>query len=200
MQPRTQVICWRDPPSPNARCPCACTSAARASRLLCFERAVNSPTLSTPTAHARPLRLWSWCALLRAPLRMRVRGVQPSGMGAPPSLYARALPPARRPRACFAPGAKATPPASLLLNAGEMCTCPMPSCDLERPTFQNPPGPGLSEEELQLSVNCTGVATLEGLTETSDVQKLSRACVYSGVRSVGPEEHAGVRAQLWPGG
>ncbi|XP_070256203.1 solute carrier family 2, facilitated glucose transporter member 11 isoform X1 [Myotis yumanensis] len=76
-----------------------------------------------------------------------------------------------------------------------MCTCPMPSCDPGRSTFQNPPGPGLSEEELQLGVNCTGVATLQGLTETSDVQKRSRACLYSGVRCVGSEEHAGVRAQ-----
>ncbi|EPQ13472.1 Solute carrier family 2, facilitated glucose transporter member 11 [Myotis brandtii] len=71
----------------------------------------------------------------------------------------------------------------------------MPSCDPGRSTFQNPPGPGLSEEESQLGVNCTGVATLQGLTETSDVQKRSRACLYSGVRCVGSEEHAGVHAQ-----
>lgn len=55
----------------------------------------------------------------------------------------------------------------------------MPSCDLQRSEFQNPPGPGVLEEELWPRLNRIGAATTEGLTEMSDVQKISRACLYS---------------------
>ena len=54
----------------------------------------------------------------------------------------------------------------------------MLSCDLQRSEFRNPPGPGVSDEELRPRVNCIGAATMGGFTETSDVQKISRACLY----------------------
>ena len=61
--------------------------------------------------------------------------------------------------------------AALLPNTGEMCTCSMPSCDLERSEVQNLPGLGVSDKGLRTSVNCTGAATLEGFTTASNVQK-----------------------------
>ncbi|XP_070372625.1 solute carrier family 2, facilitated glucose transporter member 11 isoform X10 [Equus asinus] len=60
--------------------------------------------------------------------------------------------------------------AALLPNTGEMCTCSMPSCDLERSEVQNLPGLGVSDKGLRTSVNCTGAATLEGFTTASNIQ------------------------------
>lgn len=99
LQPRTQVTCWRDTPFPST----LCAPRPRA------PAACHSPTLSTRTALARPPGLGYRLALLRAPLRMRLRQtprrswLPPPPMVARPSLYARAPAPALAPRSLSPP-------------------------------------------------------------------------------------------------